>query len=206
MTAPQATQTALFSRPQIIRSLKYLAERRQRSPLRININKMANVKRVCILSIVIIIALSSGARGASSTLQQPLQASVASGSMMNVLSSAITIAPSQAELETGYVEKTGPSGIPIRISTNNKNGVTVKISCKDGSPQISLLDLFLQCTAPGSKMASWTPITDADQPLFSSSEKLKNYTIYAEVRIQNLWNYSGGQSYTNSLTLTMVDN
>lgn len=139
---------------------------------------------------------------------------IADNVFINLITSAVTLAPTATDYARDYVEVTGAAGIQVKIKTNNPIGMSVLVRCSDPSPPIALADMLVRTTSPpgsgGSSMNSYTPITATDQFLWSTGSSLGPFFIVnTDVRIRNLMNYddsplAGSTGYTNTLTFTVV--
>jgi hypothetical protein len=123
---------------------------------------------------------------------------------------SVVLAPGQLDYEAGYVEDTEPGGVEVEVTTDNLAGVILYIRCDDGSPEVAFADLLVKCPTVGTSMGSYTAISGVDQALWSTNTTVTDYSVFTDVRVQNLWAYSdadggGATPYTDALTYTVVE-
>lgn len=159
--------------------------------------------------ILALVGLPAPAWPASQSATQQVQAPLAPGSSLTILTPSLVLTPAQATMESGFVQATGANGIQVSLSTNDSKGVTLSVSCLNASPQIALPDLLLRSRTAGTKMASYTPVTATNQAVWANTKKVTNQIVRVDVRVQNLWNYTAGPgatNYSDTLTFTLTDN
>lgn len=133
---------------------------------------------------------------------------------INVITNAVSLAPTAADYGRGYVEITGSSGIQVRIKTNDPVGMSILVRCSDPSPRIALADLLVRTLTPpgagGAALTTYSSISATGQFLWSTGTSLDPFFIVnTDVRILNLMNYddsptAGTTSYTNTIIYTVV--
>ena len=133
---------------------------------------------------------------------------------ISVTDASITLTPSQADYEAGFVVAEGAAGIAVDVRTNSSTGMTLSVKCSDGVPEIELADLLFKTAtaagAGGSTISTYTVITAVDQTLWSTGTTQETWaTVDTDIRIQDLWTYpdaggGGTTTYTNTLTYTVA--
>jgi hypothetical protein len=133
---------------------------------------------------------------------------------MQVLDPSLTLSPTATDYDNDYVEATGGAGLRVRVKSNSSAGLTLLVRCSDASPAIALADFLIRTQtapgAPGSSIASYTPVQSTDLVLWSTGSSQKQWlTVTTDVRIQNIGNYSdaaggGTTNYTNTLAYSVV--
>jgi hypothetical protein len=165
------------------------------------------------VAVALLALCASGAFAASSGTSNVILAASAN-SQIQIVDASVTLSPTSADYDNGFVQITGASGLRVDVKTNSSTGVVLKVKCADAVPQIALSDLLVRTqTAPGpggSSMAAFTAIGAADQNLWSSLGSIHNWLeVDTDIKIQNISSYddpSGGgpTNYTNTLTYTVV--
>jgi hypothetical protein len=133
---------------------------------------------------------------------------------IQVLDPAVTLTPTTTDYDNDYVEAAGASGLRVRVKSNSSAGINLLVRCSDPTPAIALADFLIRTQtapgAPGSSIASYTPVQSTDQLLWSTGNPQKQWlTVTTDVRIQNIGNYGdaaggGTTNYTNTLVYTVV--
>jgi hypothetical protein len=131
-------------------------------------------------------------------------------SSITVVTSSLPLTPSPTDYGAGYVEDTAPGGIEVQVTTDNAAGVVLYIRCDDASPEVALSDILVKSGTAGSLMGSYAPITGSDQALWSAAGPVTSWSVYTDVRVQNLWVYpdagGGGTTlYMDTFTYTVVE-
>jgi hypothetical protein len=133
------------------------------------------------------------------------------GTSISIVTSSRSLAPSQGEYETGFVESLAPTGgIRVRITTTAPAGLILYVNCSDGSPSIDMSHLLIRCPTAGSLIATYTAITSSDQALWAAGGPASSQDVDTDLKIINLWDYSdagsaGATNYTNTLIYTVVE-
>ncbi|MCK4548099.1 MAG: hypothetical protein KAW17_11740 [Candidatus Eisenbacteria sp.] len=131
-------------------------------------------------------------------------------SSITVLDANVVLSPLQLDYEAGYVEDTAPGGIEVQVTTDNVAGVIIYVRSDDASPEVAFADLLVKCPTAGTSMGSYTSVSGTDQALWSTSTTVTGYSVFTDVRIQNLWVYpdaagGGATLHTDALTYTVVE-
>jgi hypothetical protein len=133
------------------------------------------------------------------------------GTSISIVTSSRSLAPSQGEYETGFVESLAPTGgIRVRITTTAPAGLILYVNCSAGSPSIDMSHLLIRCPTAGSLIATYTAITSSDQALWAAGGPASSQDVDTDLKIINLWDYSdagsaGATNYTNTLIYTVVE-
>ena len=133
---------------------------------------------------------------------------------INIVTPALTLAPTPTDYANDYVEATGPDGMAVKVKTNSPNGLILMVR-SSGSPQIASSDLLVRTLTPpgtgGSSLITYTPLGVTNLNLWSTGVAQGPFiVVQMDVRIRNLFGYGdagavGTTSYTNTLTFTVIE-
>ncbi len=167
-----------------------------------------------ILAAVLVAASAPPAALALTTGNATVTLSANATAMIQIVDVAVTLAPTPADYDNDYVEAAGAAGLRVRVRGNSSTGMVLMVRCPDALPEIALADLLLKtATAPGaggSSLAVYTPVSAADQNLWSTGAAQHAWaTVTTDIRVQSLINYDdaaggGTTDYTNTLTYTVA--
>ena len=139
---------------------------------------------------------------------------VSAAAFINIVTPAITLAPTPTDYANDYVEATGASGMSVKVKTNSPNGLVLMVRAS-GTPQIASGDLLVRTLTPpgtgGSSLVTYTPLGMINLNLWSTGVAQGPFIVVVmDVRIQNLFGYGdagagGSTSYTNTLTFTVME-
>ncbi|MBE3576816.1 MAG: hypothetical protein IMX00_03910 [Limnochordales bacterium] len=136
-----------------------------------------------------------------------LQLSMSKFAALSVVTSKVTLTPTDNDMTKGYVES--EKAVEVQVRTNSNSGATLKVYGTAGNPGIALTDLLIRSDATGSQVKEWTAIAgnrDDAQTIWSISGKQSSWlSVYLDLRIENLWNYAEG-TYSNTLTFVISTN
>jgi hypothetical protein len=133
---------------------------------------------------------------------------------INIVTPAITLAPTPTDYANDYVEATGVDGMSVKVKTNSPNGLVLMVR-SSGSPQIASGDLLVRTLTPpgtgGSSLVTYTPLGTINLNLWSTGVAQGPFiVVQMDIRIRNLFGYGdagagGTTSYTNSVTFTVME-
>jgi len=134
---------------------------------------------------------------------------------IDIVDSALTLAPTPTDYENDYVEATGAAGIAIKVKNNSSTGLVLMVRSASATPAIAPGDLLVRTATPpgtgGTSLIAYTPLTAANLNLWSTGVTQGPFVVVdMDVRIRNLFNYddvngSATTSYVNTLVFTVFE-
>ena len=164
-----------------------------------------------VIPLAAVVSFAAGAQAASTGTSNVTLAASAN-SILQIVDTDVVLTPNATDYSNNFVQATGASGLRVNVKTNSSTGMVLRVKCADAAPQIALSDLLVRTQTAagtgGSTMSSFTAITASDQNLWSTTVSQHTWlTVTTDLQIQNISNYdatTGGTTYTNTLTYTVV--
>jgi hypothetical protein len=134
---------------------------------------------------------------------------------IDIVDSAITLAPTPTDYGNDYVEASGLAGMAIKVKNNATTGLVLMVRLAGGAQGIALGDLLVRTMSPpgtgGTSLTAYTPLGLTNLNLWSTSvQQGPFFTVDMDVRIRNLFSYGDAAgatttSYTNTLVFTVIE-
>jgi hypothetical protein len=139
---------------------------------------------------------------------------VSAGTFINIVDSALILAPTPTDYAKDYVEATGASGLSVKVKNTGSSGLTLLVRMAAPSA-IAAGDLLVRTLTPpglgGTTLSAYTAIGSTYLTLWASGVPQGPFVaVDMDVRVRNLFNYddsatAGTTGYTNTLIFTVVE-
>lgn len=126
---------------------------------------------------------------------------------LEVLTPWLAVDVDQADMEQGYVERTGLDGILLLLLSNSKRDIVIWASYKPGTPALRREDVQVRVVGQDSLLPDYHSLPEGGRPIYVWTRPGRPVALLGvDVRIRNLWEYAGPSVYQGFISFTAVTN
>ncbi|MBE3576815.1 MAG: hypothetical protein IMX00_03905 [Limnochordales bacterium] len=150
---------------------------------------------------------AAGVEAASREASQTVGALAEEIVWLEVLTPWLAVDVNQADMEQGYVERTGLDGILLLLLSNSKRDIVIWASYQPGTPALRREDVQVRVAGKDSLLPEYQTLPEGGRPIYVWARPGRPWIVLGvDVRICNLWEYAGPSVYQGFITFTAVTN